>query len=87
MNRQIILVKSEKHSILLDFYFVLDMETIEALAEAIKKFQGGVVLVSHDELLIKRICTEAWLCRNGSVTSLEYGFEQYKKLIESELQY
>ncbi|CAF0721659.1 unnamed protein product [Adineta ricciae] len=65
----------------------LDMETIEALAEAIKKFQGGVVLVSHDELMIKRVCTEAWLCRNGSVTSLEYGFEQYKKLIESELQY
>ncbi|CAF1332302.1 unnamed protein product [Adineta steineri] len=65
----------------------LDMETIEALADAIKKFQGGVVLVSHDELLIKRVCTEAWLCRNGSVTALEYGFEQYKKLIESELQY
>ncbi|CAF3410757.1 unnamed protein product [Rotaria sp. Silwood1] len=65
----------------------LDMETIEALSEAIKKFQGGVVLVSHDELLIKRICTEAWLCRNGSVIALENGFEQYKKLIESELQY
>ncbi|CAF0956787.1 unnamed protein product [Rotaria sordida] len=65
----------------------LDMETIEALAEAIKKFQGGVVLVSHDELVIKRVCTEAWLCRNGSVTALENGFEQYKKLIETELQY
>ena len=64
-----------------------DMETIEALAEAIKKYQGGIVLVSHDELLIKRVCTEAWLCRNGSVTALEYGFEQYRKLIESELQY
>jgi len=63
------------------------METIEALADAIKRYQGGVVLVSHDELLIKRICTEAWLCRHGSVTALEYGFEQYKKLIESELQY
>jgi ATP-binding cassette subfamily F protein 3 len=63
------------------------METIEALSEAIKKFQGGVVLVSHDELLIKRICTEAWLCRNGNVISLEYGFEQYRKLIESELQF
>ena len=69
------------------FLYRVDMETIEALAEAVKKFQGGVVLVSHDELLIKRICTEAWLCRNGTVTSLEYGFEQYKKLIESELQY
>jgi len=65
----------------------LDMETIEALAEAIKKYKGGLILVSHDELLIKHVCNEAWLCRNGSVTSLEYGFEQYRKLIESELQY
>ncbi|CAF1342589.1 unnamed protein product [Rotaria magnacalcarata] len=65
----------------------LDMETIEAFADAIKKFHGGVVLVSHDELLIKRVCTDAWLCRDGSVTALENGFEQYKKLIEAELQY
>jgi len=65
----------------------LDMETIEALGNAIQKFKGGVILVSHDELLIKHVCTEAWLCRNAGVTALEYGFEQYRKLIESELQY
>lgn len=63
------------------------METIEALVEAIKKFRGGVVLVSHDELVIKGVCRDAWLCRNGSVIALENGFEQYKKLIENELQY
>ena len=63
------------------------METIEALVEAIKKYQGGLVLVSHDELLIKRLCTEAWLCFNGRVIALENGFQQYKKLIEKDLQY
>jgi DNA repair exonuclease SbcCD ATPase subunit len=26
----------------------LDMESIDALARAIKKFEGGVVIVSHD---------------------------------------
>ena len=26
----------------------LDMESIDALAQAIKEFEGGVVIVSHD---------------------------------------
>ena len=34
----------------------LDMETIDALADAIKNFEGGVVLVSHDFRLIDQVC-------------------------------
>jgi ATP-binding cassette subfamily F protein 2 len=33
----------------------LDMETIDALAEAIKLFEGGLVLVSHDFRLINQV--------------------------------
>lgn len=34
----------------------LDMETIDALAEAINEFEGGMVLVSHDFRLINQVC-------------------------------
>ena len=34
----------------------LDMETIDALADAIKNFEGGVILVSHDFRLIDQVC-------------------------------
>lgn len=65
----------------------LDMETIEALGEALEKFMGGVILVSHDERLIQMICKELWLCRDGSVKSIEGGYDTYRKLIEKELEF
>ncbi|CAN7987411.1 unnamed protein product [Ixodes pacificus] len=63
----------------------LDIETIEALGHALARFQGGVVLVSHDERLIHMVCEELWVCSNGSVKSIEGGFSQYRKLVEEEL--
>ena len=57
----------------------LDVETVEALAKALNRFPGGVVLVSHDEHLIDMACTEVCLCRDQTVYRLEGGLEQYKK--------
>lgn len=64
----------------------LDIETIEALGRALEKFQGGVVLVSHDERLIRMVCKELWVCSKGSVRSIEGGFDEYRRLVQRELQ-
>ncbi|ESO83643.1 hypothetical protein LOTGIDRAFT_133119 [Lottia gigantea] len=63
----------------------LDMETIEALGNALQKFKGGVVLVSHDERLIRKVCKELWVVSGGTVKSLEGGIDEYKKIVEAEL--
>jgi len=63
----------------------LDMESIEALGEAINKFKGGVILVSHDERLIRHVCKELWVVSGGKVTSLEGGIDEYKDLVQKEL--
>jgi ATP-binding cassette subfamily F protein 2 len=39
-------------------------ETIDSLAEAIRDFNGGVVLVSHDFRLISQVAEEIWVCEN-----------------------
>lgn len=64
----------------------LDIETIEALGDAIKLYKGGVVLVSHDERLIRQVCTELWVCGNNTVRCIEGGFDAYRKMVESEIQ-
>jgi len=40
----------------------LDLEAIDALAEAIKIFNGGLVLVSHDFRLIDQVAEQIWVC-------------------------
>lgn len=48
--------------------------------------QGGVILVSHDERLIRQVCKELWVVRNGGVESLEGGIDEYKHIVEKELE-
>ncbi len=36
----------------------LDLESIEALAEALKKFEGSAIIVSHDRAFIEAVATE-----------------------------
>ena len=63
----------------------LDLETIEALAMAINAFEGGVVLVSHDERLISLVADEIWAVHKGSdsnpgtVQVFDGSFEEYKE--------
>ena len=38
------------------------MESIDALADAINDFSGGIVLVSHDMRLISQVAKEIWIC-------------------------
>lgn len=63
----------------------LDIQTIEALGHGLLKYKGGVILVSHDERLIRMVCQELWVCSKGKVYSLEGGFTEYRALIEKEL--
>ncbi|KAL3811979.1 hypothetical protein ACHAXA_009597, partial [Cyclostephanos tholiformis] len=63
----------------------LDLETTEALIEAIKEFQGGVLLVSHDQHLLTSVCKHIYVVEKGNVELLRHGmsngdaFEKYKK--------
>lgn len=60
----------------------LDMETIDALAEAVNEFEGGVVLVSHDFRLIDQVVDDIWICDHGSVTKWNGTILDYKEKLK-----
>jgi ATP-binding cassette subfamily F protein 2 len=60
----------------------LDMSCIDALAEAINAFGGGVVLVSHDLRLISQIAKEIWICDNFKVDRFKGSIDDYKKMLQ-----
>ncbi|VDD91174.1 unnamed protein product [Enterobius vermicularis] len=63
----------------------LDVESVEALGAALRKFKGGVVIVTHDERLIELVCKELWVVRDRTVTQLDGGIEEYKKHVYKQL--
>eukprot|EP01012_Entosiphon_sulcatum_P050999 TRINITY_DN7000_c0_g1_i1.p1 TRINITY_DN7000_c0_g1~~TRINITY_DN7000_c0_g1_i1.p1 ORF type:complete len:615 (+),score=126.55 TRINITY_DN7000_c0_g1_i1:25-1845(+) len=64
----------------------LDIETIDALADAINAFEGGMVLVSHDIRLISQVAEELWICEGGSVERFQGDIEEYKEVIRKKVQ-
>merc|ERR1712226_974018 len=63
----------------------LDMETIDALADAIKAYEGGVVLVSHDFRLIDQVAQEIWICEHQKVTKWKGDIIAYKNHLKSKV--
>eukprot|EP01119_Soliformovum_irregulare_P018375 TRINITY_DN5610_c0_g1_i2.p1 TRINITY_DN5610_c0_g1~~TRINITY_DN5610_c0_g1_i2.p1 ORF type:complete len:550 (+),score=179.93 TRINITY_DN5610_c0_g1_i2:408-2057(+) len=56
----------------------LDMETIDALIHALSQYQGGVLVVSHDEHFITSVCDRLWVCEKRSVQVFPGDFDDYK---------
>jgi ATP-binding cassette subfamily F protein 2 len=63
----------------------LDIESIDALANAIKTYDGGVVLVSHDFRLISQVAETIWLCDKKDVVLFEGTIESYKKKLQKKV--
>jgi ATP-binding cassette subfamily F protein 1 len=64
----------------------LDIETIDALCDAIKLFNGGIVVVTHDQRLIEECECTLWVVEKQGVTRWDAGFEDYKESILRELE-
>jgi ABC-type multidrug transport system ATPase subunit len=64
----------------------LDIETIDALVDAINEFNGGIVVVTHDQRLIESCNCTLWVVEKRGVTKWEAGFDDYKSTILKQME-
>mmetsp|Transcript_61961 Transcript_61961/g.96269 ORF Transcript_61961/g.96269 Transcript_61961/m.96269 type:complete len:611 (-) Transcript_61961:258-2090(-) len=63
----------------------LDMAMIDALADAINKFSGGLVLVSHDFRLIGQVAKEIWVCDKKTIAPWSGDIKSYKNKLKKDV--
>lgn len=59
----------------------LDMESIEVLAEEVDAFEGGVMLVTHDERFLRRLCNKLIIFRKGEAEFFNGDYEEFLEKI------
>jgi ATP-binding cassette subfamily F protein 3 len=66
----------------------LDMESIDALVEAIERFRGGVVMVTHSQMMLHRLADTLIVFQEGKATYFEGDYEAFLEKIgwEEEIQ-
>lgn len=57
----------------------LDIESIDALAEAISEYEGGVVIVTHDERLIRETSCCLYVIEDQTINEVDGDFDDYRK--------
>lgn len=56
----------------------VDLESVSALAEAVKAFKGAVVVVSHDQFFVNEVANEVWVVGESKVKRVA-SFDAYRK--------
>jgi ATP-binding cassette, subfamily F, member 3 len=64
----------------------LDVDTVEALAEALQAYKGTVIFTSHDRHFMKRVATCIIEVRDGHVTNYRGDYEAYLYMVNKEIE-
>ncbi len=55
----------------------LDMHSCDLLIEALNKYQGSIILVSHDRYFVSKTANKIWEIVNHEVKEFKGGYEEY----------
>jgi ATP-binding cassette subfamily F protein 3 len=55
----------------------LDMHSVDLLADALDKYEGSMILVSHDRYFISKTANKIWEIVNGKIVVFKGGYEEW----------
>lgn len=61
----------------------LDIDAVNALALALSSFNGGLVIVSHDQHFVESVCNQIWIVNHKKVSQFKGTFYEYKKFLRA----
>ena len=61
----------------------LDLESINALNIALQKYEGTVLLVTHDEDLLEEVGARVWQFRDGRIIDVKSSYEEHTSQVVS----
>jgi ATPase subunit of ABC transporter with duplicated ATPase domains len=61
----------------------LDLESINALNIALQKYEGTVLLVTHDEDLLEEVGTRVWQFQDGRIIDVKSSYEEHASQMAS----
>ncbi|HYF48171.1 MAG TPA: AAA family ATPase, partial [Planctomycetota bacterium] len=64
----------------------LDVETVEALAEALNRYRGTVIFTSHDRTFLERMATAVVEVRDGTVKNYPNDYQTYLYRVRKEIE-
>jgi elongation factor 3 len=73
----------------------LDRDSLGALADAIDNYEGGVIMITHNDAFCRQLCPERWVLEKGELNTegdiewmekaakQEVGFEKVEEMIDA----
>ena len=55
----------------------LDQEGLGLLRKTLAGFQGAILLISHDRMLLRKLCNRIWYLRDGTILDFPGGYDDF----------
>jgi ATP-binding cassette subfamily F protein 3 len=62
----------------------LDLDAINALVVALSSYEGGLLIVSHDQNFVEQVCTQIYMIENKRLKQFRGNFNDYRKYLRSQ---